>query len=142
MKTIFRLSAGGKRKKLRTEDAKAIWRCFGIQNALILSAASGFRRSTVYQYIQLQGQVPEAWRLPIRSSRWSREQIAANVKKSEQNPTLTLPQLLDASITEGFLQISLTTLHRNLDHEVITYEQLTSRNQQRNAPENSEAKEE
>jgi hypothetical protein len=137
------MNAKGKRKTLRTEGAKAIWRCsgeFGIQHALVLGAASGFHRSTAYRCVQLQEQVPEAWRSPIQSARWSREQIAATVEKIKQNPKLTLPELLDASVMEGFPQISLTILHRCLDHEAITYKQLTNRNQQRNAPENIKAR--
>jgi hypothetical protein len=69
LNSIFRPNRTQSRKKLRSEDAQAIWRCFGefdIQHALMLGAAQGYHRSTIYRCIRLEGAIPEAWKLPIR----------------------------------------------------------------------------
>jgi hypothetical protein len=62
------------------------------------------------------------------------------VERIEANPTLTLPEILDASNHDDFPNISFATLHRYLDHQVISYKQITVRSQQGNAPETIEAR--
>jgi hypothetical protein len=60
--------------------------------------------------------------------------------ENRSESTFNSPGVLDASIHDGFPNISLATLHRHLDHQVISYKQIAVRSEQRSAPETIEAK--
>jgi transposase len=132
-----------KRKKLDTESAAAIYRAFiryGMCAAKMTGHSLGFETSTIYKAVQQRGAVVPRFIAPHRPSKWSEAEIARAVAHIEDNPTETLHEIIKWAIGEGLPQISVSTLHGYLEAEVITYKQITNRNQQRNSPENRQAR--
>lgn len=131
------------RRKLTPDDAKAIWTAaqnHGSKGALITGQSLGYGHSSVYKAINLGGEVPAKYRSPTRPKIWNNDQITALITHIETNPTKTLDELLAWAKDQGFPDISRSTLDGYLGLELITYKSVTNHNQQRNCPENLDAR--
>ena len=55
------------------------------------------------------------------SALWNQNQLSLLVEKIEESPTMTLQDMLQWSINQGFPGISASTLHHYLDMKLITF---------------------
>jgi hypothetical protein len=65
-----------------------------------------------------------------------------NPGSRRNNPTFTLAEIIAVQVQAGHPNISLSTLHSYLDHELIAYKQISHHNQLRNSPETLESRRE
>ena len=52
---------------------------------------------------------------------WDDGMIGQLIEKIEQDPTITIPQMVEWGIRRGFPSVSVSTIHRYLDMQMITY---------------------
>jgi transposase len=126
-----------KRKKLKAEDAKTIYDTYtqsGQQPAFVVGRALGYKHSTIYDVIRKQGATAEHWRHPLRTKKWSADQITHASAVLENNAVLTLEELRDQMVATGAVPVHITTLADYLSQEVFTRKRVTDRMQERNLP--------
>jgi transposase len=124
------------RKKMTPHDAGNIVDAFqhgGMEQALEFGLVLGYKKSAIYNAVQMNGGIGAHWQHPTHPTKWNQQQIDAAVASIQVNPTLTLQEIVNDRINQGDPQISVATLERYLDYEVITFKQTTDQNQQRNS---------
>ena len=112
-----------KRKKMTEDDAEMIWEAYerrGDFAAKLVAESLGYKKSTYYNAIHNKGGCAEKWKLPERSKKWDEQEIKRAIKIIEENPVLTLAEIVDTAVLRGNSRISPSTLSRYLDDKLIT----------------------
>ena len=129
-----------KRQTITPEYAQRVWTIFneqGIEEAKQFHFNSGFKKSSFYRIIQNYGEWQEKQSFE-RNRKWTDQQIDFVIQQISNNSQLTLKELLDLAINNGYPEISISTLSSYLKLKLITYKQIHYIPQQRNAPRTKE----
>lgn len=126
----------GKGKQLSQQDATEIWEMYlnGPKGAAKqLCKMKGYHKTTYYKIINCESDLDIHYH--AKELTWKQDQIDASIGYIEQiNPQITLEDLRDIMVGYfNFPSISVSTLWRYLDGELITVKLATFQNQQRNA---------
>jgi hypothetical protein len=123
--------------KIYSESARS-----GMDNALNLGIALGYKKSTVYKCVQKKGCITTTWRHPPHKKKWETGQIEQAIQMVEANPTLTLSEIIQMLEQEGFSPIKPSTLYKYFDLALISYKALTIHSDLRNSPETIRSRQE
>ena len=112
-----------KRTKLSSADAKKIWNAYTVKGpafAFEFALSFGYRKSTYYKVIDCQGQINVKWNHPCHSKKWTNEQINTVISWIEDNPVLTLDEMISKGLENGYPLIQPSTLSNYLNGRLIT----------------------
>lgn len=112
-----------KRKKLSGEDAKKIWNAYitkGPAFAKEFTYSLGYHKTTYYKVIECRGQINEKWHHPSHSKKWDDKELDTAISWIEENPVLTLNEIINKGLEEGFPFIQASTLSKYLNGRLIT----------------------
>jgi hypothetical protein len=125
------------RKRLTAADAALIWGHYqqaGDQAAMTLATTRGYSRSTFYNIIRNEGNVPGLYLHPKHQVKWGREQKAQAAQIIASNPSLTLREIIAEAVQQGLPRIGISTLQRYLKVLLITRKLVRVIPQMRNDP--------
>lgn len=112
-----------KRKKLSKSDALKIWQAYnknGVRFAKEFTFSLGYHKTTFYKVIENQGKIMTKWTHPNHKNKWDDLQIETAIKWIEENPVLTLGEIIDKGIQNNFPEITASTLSSYLNGQLVT----------------------
>ena len=127
-------------KNLTQQDCQEIWLMYirvGAKEAKALCSIKGYKKTTYYKIINSEGVLPDAAGEETPRVKWGLAQIETVVQYIEDgHQQATLLELVQEFCgRRGWPQISVTTMWRYLDGQLITLKQVQQWNQARNSPE-------
>jgi len=123
---------------MTTENAELIWKVYqqdGNGFSLRLSHQLGYKKSVFYSVIKQRGIIKEGWKHLNKKKKLSPEQITLIINLIEANPQMTLLELSRELAFYRVPSVSLSTLSRYLNCELITMKWASFQHENRNTEE-------
>ena len=131
-------------KEIAGATRVAIYRVYqteGAAEALTHGRRCGVCARSVYKIIASEGAFPESSH-PGSARRWDEEQVAALIRRVEEEPGSTLQELAEWGVGQGHPTVTVQTVASYLSRELITYKLTRLEPTMSNAPGTKEARRE